>query len=216
MSGKKSTLKFDQPKSFTFSKENLKRIETILSKYPESCKRSGIMPLLDLVQRQNQGWIPEAAMKEIARILETTEMAVYEVATFYTMYHLQPIGKHHIQCCTTTPCWLRGSADVVKAAEKKLKIKLGETTKDGQFTMSEVECLGACVNAPMVQVNDDYFEDLSAETIEQLIDDLKAGKKVTVGSQTGRIGSCAQLGPTSLGEQAKAAGVDMAEHGQEE
>jgi NADH dehydrogenase (ubiquinone) flavoprotein 2 len=146
----------DQPKSFSFTKTNEKTIKDIISRYPKGKQKSAIMPLLDLAQRQmaetekkGGGWIPEVAMKEIARILDVPDMKVYEVATFYTMYNLAPVGKYNIQCCTTTPCWLRGSADVVKAAEKATGVKMGQTTKDQKFTLTEVECMGACVNAPM-------------------------------------------------------------------
>ena len=151
------------------------------------------MPLLDLAQRQMHaqsteegGWIPTAAMDEIARILGVNKVKVYEVATFYTMYNLRPVGRHHIQCCTTTPCWLRGSSAIVKACEDRLGIKMGQTSKDGQFTLTEVECLGACVNAPMVQINDDYFEDLTPERMNEILELLAEGKDVPVGSQTGR------------------------------
>jgi len=169
---------------------------------------------LDLVQRQNENWIPEAAMKEIARILDMPEIQVYEVATFYTMYNLAPVGKFLVQFCTTTPCWLCGSGKIVEAVESHLKIKLGETTKDNNFTLVDVECLGACVNGPMVQINDDYYEDLDEKSIVQLLKDLKAGKKPSIGSQTGRVGSCAAAGPTSLESQAKKAKIDMAQPGE--
>ena len=203
--------KFDQPKSFKFSKENMAKIEDILKKYPSNQKQSAVMPLLDLAQRQHGGWIPEAAMEEIGRVLDMPRLKVFEVATFYTMYNLTPVGEYLLQFCTTTPCWLCGSGDIVKAAEEHLGAKIGETTKDGKFTLVEVECLGACVNAPMVQVNDDYYEDLTPELIVTLLKDLKAGKKISFGSQTGRKGSCAQDGPTTLESQAKQAKVAMAE-----
>ncbi|TVQ82196.1 MAG: NADH-quinone oxidoreductase subunit NuoE [Micavibrio sp.] len=203
--------KFEQPKNFKFSKENLGKIDAVLKKYPSNQKQSAVMPLLDMAQRQQGGWIPEAAMEEIARILDMSRLKVFEVATFYTMYNLAPVGEYLLQFCTTTPCWLCGSGDIVKAAEDHLGAKIGETTKDGKFTLVEVECLGACVNAPMVQINDDYYEDLTPETMVALLKNLKTGKKVTIGSQTGRMGSCAQEGPTSLAEQAKKAKIAMAE-----
>jgi len=210
MSAKKSSIKFEQPKEFKFSKANLKKIDEIIAKYPKGKERSAIMPLLDLAQRQHDNWIPEVAMQEIARILDVPDIYVYEVATFYTMYNLEPVGKHFVQFCTTTPCWLRGSSDLVKVAEEELGIKLGESTKDAEFTMIDLECLGACVNAPVVQINDDYYEDLTPETFRDMLQDLKAGKKLKAGSQIGRCGSCAQAGPTSLEKFAKKAGVDMA------
>ncbi len=203
--------KIEQPKSFKFSKANLDKIEKILAKYPSNQKASAVMPLLDLVQRQHQNWIPEVAMEEIARILEMPRIKVFEVATFYTMYNLKPVGEYLIQLCTTTPCWLCGSADIVKACEDHLGIKVGETSKDGKFTLVEVECLGACVNAPMIQVNDDYYEDLTAENMIELLEHLKTGDDITVGSQTGRTGSCAEAGPTTLESHAKKAKIKMAE-----
>lgn len=149
-------------------------------------------------------------MEEIARILDMPRIKVFEVATFYTMYNLAPVGKYHLQLCTTTPCMLCGGGDLLKTCEKKLGIGSGETTKDGKFTLTEVECLGACVNAPMMQINDDYYEDLDSERLEAVLEALAEGRDVPAGSQTGRKGSMAQLGPTSLENQAKAAGVEMA------
>ena len=204
----------DQPKSFAFSKSNEKKVKEIISRYPAGKQKSAIMPLLDLAQRQMAetekkcgGWIPTAAMQEVARILDVPEMKVYEVATFYTMYNLRPVGKYNVQCCTTTPCWLRGSSEIVKAAEKNLGIKMGQTTKDGKFTLTEVECMGACVNAPMVQINDDYYEDLTPEIMDRLIDSLKQDKVLPKGSQIGRKDSMAATGPTSLEAEAKKAKV---------
>ena len=205
-----------QPDSFSFSGK--KAVNDILAKYPSNQARSAIMPLLDLAQRQVAkegakakkpygGWIPRAAMDEIANIVGVKPIKVYEVATFYSMYKLAPVGKYLVQCCTTTPCWLRGSADIVKACEKASGAHMGETSKDGLFTLEEVECLGACVNAPMVQINDDYYEDLTPEIMTDVVTALKKGKDVPVGSQTGRKGSMAQNGPTSLEELAKKEGV---------
>ncbi|HEU0117679.1 MAG TPA: NADH-quinone oxidoreductase subunit NuoE [Alphaproteobacteria bacterium] len=191
-----------EPKSFTFTPENMKRAKEIIAKYPEGRQQSAVIPLLDIAQRQNDNWLPKAAMDYIADMLEMPLIKVYEVASFYTMFNLKPVGKNFIQVCTTTPCWLRGSADIVSACHIKLGIDPGETTEDGKFTLTEVECLGACVNAPMVQINDDFYEDLTPDLMGKLIDDLAAGKKPTVGSQTGRRGSCAQNGPTSLKEKA--------------
>lgn len=204
----------EQPKSFEFLKKNEKVIKDILSRYPKGRQKSAIMPLLDLAQRQmaetvkkGGGWIPRAAMDEIARICDVAPMKVYEVATFYSMYNLRPVGKFNVQCCTTTPCWLRGSSDIVKTAEKTLGIKMGQTTADQTFTLTEVECMGACSNAPMVQVNDDYFEDLTVETMQNLLDALAKGKPTKSGPQNGRVGSMSIAGPTSLEAQAKKAKV---------
>ncbi len=198
---------FVQPKEFKFSKENMVKVELHISKYPKGKQASAVMPLLDIAQLQNDGWIPEAAMEEIGRILDMPRIKVFEVATFYTMYNLAPVGKHHIQFCTTTPCWLAGSAEVVKACEKYLGIKLGETTPDGMFSLNDVECLGACVNAPVFQHNgDDFYEDLTPENAVQVLEAMKAGK-AKPGSQTGRVTSMGAKGATCLHEQAKKAGV---------
>ena len=176
--------------NFKFSKENNVLIESILKKYPVNQSGSAVMPLLDLAMRQCQGWIPESAMKEVSRIINIPFIKVYEVATFYSMFNLKPVGKYFIQFCTTTPCWLNGSDELLEVCKKYLNIELGETTKDGLFTLKEVECLGACVNAPMVQINDDYFEDLTQDTLVKLLDNLKKGNKVKIGPQiNGRVGA---------------------------
>ena len=184
--------------SFTFTPENAERAQKIVAKYPVGRQASAVIPLLDIAQRQGGNWLPQAALDYVADYLEMPRIRVYEVASFYTMFNLNPVGKNFVQICTTTPCWLRGSADIVNTCKKKLGIGLGETTADGAFSLVEVECLGACVNAPMVQINDDFYEDLTPELMEKLLDTLKAGKTPEVGSQTGRRGSCAQNGPTSL------------------
>ena len=193
-----------EPKTFAFTAENIKRAEAIIAKYPAGRQASAVLPLLDIAQRQSDNWLPKAAMDYIADMLEMAPIRVYEVASFYTMFNSQPVGKNFVQVCTTTPCWLRGSSDIMNTCKSKLGIDKGETTADGNFTLTEVECLGACVNAPMVQINDDFYEDLTPELMTKLIDDLAAGKKPSVGSQSGRRGSCAQNGPTSLKERAKA------------
>jgi NADH-quinone oxidoreductase E subunit len=178
-----------EDKKFEFTAQNLKRAEEIISKYPPKRQASAVLPLLDIAQRQNNGWVSQEIIEYIAHLLDMPNIKVHEVASFYTMFNLKPVGKFHIQVCGTTPCWLRGAADVMNSAKKKLKIDKGETTKDGLFTLSEVECLGACVNAPMVQINDDYYEDLTEKSIIEIIDLLSEGKKVKSGSQTGRKGS---------------------------
>ncbi|EER21795.1 MULTISPECIES: NADH-quinone oxidoreductase subunit NuoE [spotted fever group] len=159
--------------NFIFDKKNLNLAEEIIKKYPPKGKRSAILPLLDLAQRQNGGWLPVPAIECVANMLEMPYMRAYEVATFYTMFNLKPVGKYHIQVCTTTPCWLRGSDHIMKICEKKLGVKLKETTEDQKFTLSEIECLGACVNAPVIQINDDYYEDLTQEKMETIIDKLQ-------------------------------------------
>jgi len=177
---------FVQPESFAFSAENGEAVKTILAKYPDGWKESSVMPLLDLAQRQHDGWLPRAAMDHIAEMLGMAPIRVYEVATFYTMYNLKPIGRHHVQVCTNLPCWLNGSDGVVSACKRKLDIEFGETTEDGEFTLSEMECLGACVNAPMMQIDDDYYEDLDSVTTEAILDELRAGGTPKTGSQAGR------------------------------
>lgn len=171
---------------FNFSQENQKQVQEILAKYPTERKKSAVMPLLDLAQRQNQNWVSKDVIECIAKILEIPEIKVYEVASFYTMYNLKPVGKFLLQFCKTTPCMLRGVDAIMKACEEKLGIKMDQTTADGLFTLKEVECLGACVNAPVVQINDDFAEDLTVESFLKIIDELKAGKPFKVGSQIGR------------------------------
>jgi NADH-quinone oxidoreductase E subunit len=190
--------KIPQSEGFVFTAENLLRVKTIIARYPEGRQASAVIPLLDIAQRQCTNWLPRAAIDCVADMLQMPQIKVYEVATFYTMFNLSPVGKNFIQVCTTTPCWLQGSADILKTCQHKLGIGAGETTPDKNFTLAEVECLGACVNAPMVQINDDFYEDLTPDLMAKMIDDLSSGKKLTVGSQTGRKGSCAQKGPTTL------------------
>ena len=187
---------------FAFTADNMARAKQIIAKYPAGRQASALIPLLDIAQRQHDNWLPRAAMDYVAGLLEMPPIRVYEVATFYTMFNLAPVGRHFIQVCRTTPCWLRGSDGITKTCRDKLGIELGETTPDDKFTLKEVECLGACVNAPMVQINDDYYEDLTPESMARLIDDLAAGRKPSVGSQSGRQGSCAQGGATTLKEKA--------------
>lgn len=163
--------------AFSFSAENQKKIKEILSKYPVGRQNSAVLPLLDLAQRQ-EGWVSQAAIEEIARLLNMPPLSVYEVASFYTMINLKPVGHYHVQVCGTTPCWLRGAGDLRAACEQRLGVKTGsgELTPDGLFCLSEVECLGACVDAPVVQINDDYYENLTPETIVQVLDQLTQKK----------------------------------------
>lgn len=175
--------------SFEFTKEYQEKAKILIAKYPKTKEKSAVMGLLDLAQRQNSGWITVEAMDYIASIINLAPIRVYEIATFYSMYNLKPVGKFLIQVCTTTPCMLRGAEEILKSCEKHLKIKLNETTIDKYFTIKEVECLGACVNAPIVQINDDYYEDLSEERIVKILDALKNGREVKIGSQTGRNAS---------------------------
>jgi len=183
---------------FEFSADNRRRAADFIAKYPDGRQASAVMPLLDLAQKQNGGWLPRAAMDHVAGILEMPPIRVYEVATFYTMYNLKPIGEHHVQVCTNLPCWLRGSDVVAAACKKNLGVDFGETTADGKFTLSEVECLGACVNAPMMQIDDDYYEDLDSDSTKAVLDELKAGGRPKPGPQGGRKGCEPAGGPTTL------------------
>jgi len=187
-----------QSEGFEFTAENLKRAETICARYPADRKASATIALLDLAQRQNDGWLSVPAIEYVAEYLEVAPIRVHEVASFYTMFNLKPVGKYFIQVCRTTPCWLRGSDGLTNACKKKLGVGIGEVTDDGLFSVIEVECLGACANAPMVQINDWYYEDLTPERMEVIIDELRAGNEVKVGSQTGRLASAPEGGPQTL------------------
>ncbi len=193
-----------EPTAFAFDAESEAKITSILAKYPAGKQASAVLPLLDLAQRQmgrltGSAWIPRVAMDTIAARLDMAPIRVYEVATFYFMFNMQPVGKYHLQLCTTTPCWLRGSDDVVATCRKVTGIKgWKETSADGLFTMTEVECVGACVNAPILQVNDDFFEDMDAESTEKLLEALKRGEYPKPGSVKGRQTSAPEGGPTTL------------------
>jgi NADH-quinone oxidoreductase subunit E len=193
-----------QPTSFSFDAENEAKIQLVLAKYPPARKASGVLPLLDLAQRQmgrqtGSAWVPVAAMDEIARILGMAPIRVYEVATFYLMFNTRPIGKWHLQVCTTTPCWLRGSDEVTAVCRRETGITgWGETSADGLFTMTEVECVGACVNAPVLQVNDDFYEDLDGESTASLLAALRRNEPPKPGSVTGRMTSAPAGELTSL------------------
>jgi NADH-quinone oxidoreductase subunit E len=188
----------EQPEHFEFTPENRERATAHIAKYPPGRQQSAVLPLLDLAQRQSGGWLPLAAMHHVADLLRMPRIRVYEVATFYTMFNLRPVGRWLLQACTTTPCWLRGSDEVVAACERKLGIGIGESTADGLFTLVEVECLGACVNAPILQVNDDYYEDLDGAKTDALLDALRDGKPPPFGSLGGRRGSAPAGGKTTL------------------
>ncbi len=198
---------------FTFTSENLQRADVIIKNYPVGHEAAAVIPLLDLAQRQH-GWLPISAMHCVADLLKMPKMRVYEVATFYTMFNREPMGKYHVQICTTTPCMLGGvgCAPILEAIKSKLGIGVGETTKDKMFTLSEVECLGACVNAPMVQINDNYFEDLTVKDMEEILDDLKAGKTPKAGPRSGqgnRFACEPSGGLTSLTEPPKGPGFGV-------
>jgi NADH-quinone oxidoreductase E subunit len=188
----------NQPAIFAFTPENLERAKQIMAKYPPGRHASAVLALLDLAQRQHGGWLPRAAMDHVAGILDMAPIRVYEVATFYTMFNLKPVGRYHLQVCRTTPCWLRGADELTETCARKLGIGLKGRTADGKFSLIEVECLGACVNAPVVQINDDLYEDLDPKKLEGILDALARGEKPKIGSQSGRLGSAPEGGPQVL------------------
>lgn len=170
--------------AFEFSSKNLEKLQHHIAQYPQGREQSAVIAALDLGQRQNQGWISQEVLQAVARYLEMPEIRVYEIATFYSMFNLSPVGKYHVQVCTTTPCWLRGSDDILKTCQQQ-KQKHGKEI----FTVIEVECLGACANSPMIQINDDYYEDLNVDTTTTLLEKLAQDQKVAIGSQQARCGS---------------------------
>ena len=188
----------DQPKNFSFDKKNLERANKIISNYPDGKQQSAVMALLYIAQRQNDNWIPLQAMKYIAKFLQMPYIKVYEVATFYSMYNLSPVGKYFFQICTTTPCMLRGAYDLVNVCKKKISEKESILSKDGKISWTEVECLGACVNAPMMQINDDYYEDLNEKKLEEIIDNIYQNKVPKPGSYTGRINTAPAINRKTL------------------
>ena len=179
----------EQPLDFKFNDKNLKEAQKIIKNYPKGKQQSAVMPLLYLAQKQNDNWIPLVAIKYIAKFLTMPYIKVYEVATFYTMYNLSPVGKYFFQICTTTPCMIRGAYDIVKICKEKISDKENELSKDKTCSWIEVECLGACINAPMMQVNDDYYEDLNKEKTEKIINQIQSGEKPIPGSYRGRVNS---------------------------
>ena len=177
----------DQPENFKFSPKNLNAAEKVISNYPKGKEQSAVMALLYIAQRQNDNWIPLSAMKYIAKFLNMPYIKVYEVATFYSMYNLAPVGKYFFQVCTTTPCMLRGAYELVDICKKKISKNESKISKDGKSSWMEVECLGACVNAPMIQINNDYFEDLDPQKLEKIIDQVNNNQKLSPGSYRGRL-----------------------------
>ena len=178
-----------QPNEFSFNNNNLAKAKNILKMYPSNFKESAIMPLLSIAQNQNNGWLPKKAIEYISGLINVPEIKVLELATFYSMYNLSPVGKFHIEVCTTTPCMLRGSDSMLNLCKKKLGIDVGQITNDKLFSLGKVECLGACVNAPVVKVNEDYFEDLNSQTLDTLINNFANNRKVEIGPQSKRRGS---------------------------
>jgi NADH-quinone oxidoreductase subunit E len=187
----------EQPASFDFTPENRAWCDAQIAKYPQGRQASAVIPLLWKAQAQHDYWLPKPAIEKVAEILDMPYIRVLEIATFYSMFNLAPVGKHFIQLCGTTPCMLRGAEDIKKVCEEKIGPQR-EVRADGKFSGLEVECLGACCNAPMVQINDDYYEDLTPTNFARLIDDLAAGRPVHIGSQSGRVGSEPTGGLTSL------------------
>ena len=175
--------------TFEWSEENFSKVKTIIDKYPSGKQQSAVIPVLDLAQRQNKGWLTKNIIEKVAETLSMSFIRVMEVASFYSMFNLEPVGKNFIQICRTTPCWLRGSDKLLEVAKNFTGCNLGETSKDNKFTLVEVECLGACCNAPMIQINDDYYEDLTEENFKHLLLKLKENEKISTGSQTGRQSS---------------------------
>ena len=183
-------MSFCAPKDFFFSPENLEMAKKIMAKYPAGKQASALVPLLDLAQRQNGNWLPRSAIAYVAELLEVPAIRAFEVATFYTMFNLEPVGKYLIQLCRTTPCWLAGGEAIAQACQVRLGIKVGETTPDKMFTLKEVECLGACVNAPVMQINDDTYENLTPDGVVRIIDALARGDKPPAAFVTGCGGTC--------------------------
>ena len=179
----------DQPDKFEFDQQSLEAAKKILSNYPKGKEKSAVMALLYIAQRQNNNWIPLSAIKYIAKFLNMPYIKVYEVATFYSMYNLSPVGNFHVQICTTTPCMIRGAYKIVDVCKKKISEKENALSENGNCSWTEVECLGACINAPMMQINNDYYEDLDIKQSEKIIDEVLMGKKPKPGSYRGRINS---------------------------
>jgi NADH-quinone oxidoreductase E subunit len=195
---------FLQPEHFAFTPENREKAQALIKRYPAGRQASAVMPLLTLAQKQNANWLPRAAMDLIADLLGMPRVRVYEVASFYTMYNLSPVGAHLVEVCTTTPCWLRGSGQILAACERHLGIQTGQTTEDGAFSLREAECLGACVNAPMMQIGELFYEDLTPEATVSILESLGRGEKPKPGPQSDRHASEPQ-GKTKTVESRKTA-----------
>jgi NADH dehydrogenase (ubiquinone) flavoprotein 2 len=188
----------EQPETFVFDTEHHSLAEKQIAKYPAERKASAVLPLLDIAQRQCGGWLPQAAMDHVADMLDMAPIRVYEVVSFYEMYHDTPRGKHELRVCTTTPCWLRGSSDIVAACEDELGCKIGQTSEDGVFSLGEFECLGACVNAPIIWIDDDYYEDADPESARRLIKAFRNGERPEPGTMLERQTSAPASGLTTL------------------
>ena len=191
------SVRAESGESFAFTANNLKAAKAVVAKYPQGRQQSAVMPLLDLAQRQ-LGWTSPAVIEYVADFLDLPAIRVWEVVSFYTMYYREPVGRYRLHVCTTTPCWLRGSDEVVRVCREKTGLDFGETDEKGLFTLLEVECLGACVNAPILQVNDDYYEDLDADRAAALLDALAEGQQPPVGTLAERLNSAPEGGKTTL------------------
>ena len=192
---------------FALTPENRAKAEAFVARYPEGRQASAVLAVLDIAQRQNGGWLSPAAVEHVAGMLDMAEIRIYEIISFYEMLHAQPVGEHMVRVCTTTPCMLRGSSAILEACEGELGIAVGGTTADGKFTLTEFECLGACVNAPIVWIDDDYYEDLDPEKTVAVLKAFRAGERPEPGSQTGRRGSAPVGEWTSLREFAPSGGA---------
>lgn len=202
-----------QPERFAFTPENLEWARGQIAKYPQGRQHSAIIPLLWRAQEQAGGWLPQKAIEHVAELLDLPNIRALEVATFYTMFNLAPVGKFHVQVCGTTPCVLRGADHLIALCQRRIGEPL-HVSSDGTFSWIEVECLGACVNAPAVQINYDYYEDLNPESLTRILDDLAAGKQVKPGPQVDRQTSAPIGGPTSLTDPALYAPASSSSHGQ--
>ena len=198
---------FAQPESFVFTQENMAEAQKYIARYPEGRQASAVLPLLDIAQRQAGGWLPRAAMDYVAELLDMAPIRVYEVVSFYEMLYDRPVGQHMVRVCTTTPCMLRGAGDVLAACKDELGIGVGETSGDGKFTLAEFECLGACVNAPIVWIDDDYYEDLDADAVRRVIQSFRDGKALAPGSLRDRQKSAPASGLTTLTKLGTDSGV---------
>ena len=187
-----------QPESFEFSKDNLQEVENEIKKYPNDRKASAVLALLYLVQKQHENWIPLAAIKYVAKLLDIPYMQVYEVSTFYSMFNLSPVGKYFVQVCTTTPCMIRGAKKIVDVCKKNISRNQNELSENKLCSWVEVECLGACVNAPMMQINQDYFEDLDENKTEEIIQTLLEDRFPAPGSAKNRKNTSPENGKTTL------------------
>ena len=193
--------------AFALTPENRARADAFIARYPEGRQASAVLAVLDIAQRQNGGWLSPAAVEHVADILDMAQIRIYEIISFYEMLHAEPVGEHMVRVCTTTPCMLRGSTGILEACKGELGVEVGETTGDGKFTLTEFECLGACVNAPIVWIDDDYYEDLDPEKTVTILKAFRAGERPEAGSQIGRRGSEPVGDWTSLTEFAAPGGA---------